>query len=224
MISGVNRTGVGRRSIVMGPCLAMSGVKGSTRTDVARSLRELAVCKGGLMEQASPEGEPFEHLLISGDENCPVTVSYPHEFVGWDEPSSFLSVSLGVPVISLRLHDGDLWRYVLYVNGEGVDRFNPIPDYWSREPSPEERSLWRGDASVVAEVWKGIDAPSIAKYLVTWDLDEEEPGKAYESDRFPLNDCCQLIDFMQKLGLVYPIDDNDEIDADEYRFEVEGEV
>jgi hypothetical protein len=220
MISGVNRTGFSHRSIVMGEFIAMSGVKGCTRTDVVRSLEEFALSKGGLMEQASSKGEPFDHLVISGDENGPVTALYPDDFLGWDEASSFLSVSLGAPVLSLHIHDGDLWMYVLFVNGDEVDHFNPIPDYWSEEPSPEERSLWMGDAGVVAEVWKGVDAPSIEKYLVTWDLDEDESGKAYESDRFPFNDCWQLADFMQKLGLSYPIDDNGEIHGESYRFEV----
>jgi hypothetical protein len=205
----------------MGEFIAMSGVKGSARTDVVRSLGEFALSKGGLMEQASSQGEPFEHLVISGDDDGPVNIVYPDDFLGWDEASSFLSVSLGAPVFSFHIHDGDLWMYVLFVDGEAVDHFNPVPDYWSGEPSPEDRPLWMGDADVVAEVWKGLDAASIEKYLVTWDFDEDGPGRAYESDRFPLNDCWQLIDFMQKLGLTYPIDDKGEIHAGEYRFEVE---
>lgn len=205
----------------MGEFIAMSGVTGCTRTDVVRSLREFALSKGGLMERALIQGEPFDHLVISGAENGPVTVVYPHDFFGWDEASSFLSASLGSSVLSLHIHDGDLWMYVLFVNGEEVDHFNPIPDYWSEELSPEERSLWAGDAELVATVWKGVDAPSIEKYLVTWDLDDDEPGKAYESDKFGFNDCWQLTDYMQKLGLSYPIDDKGEIHGVCFRFEVE---
>jgi hypothetical protein len=224
MIPGVNRRGLSHRSIVMGEFIAMSGVTGRTRSDVVRSLEEFALSKGGLMEQASPQKEPFDHLVIAGDENGPVTVLYPGEFFGWDEASSFLSVSLGAPVFSFHIHDGDLWMYALFVNGEAVDHFNPIPDYWWEEVSPEERSEWMGDADVIADVWKGIDATSIEKYLVTWDLDEDEPGKAYESDQFPYNDSWQLTDFMEKLGLSYPIDDTGEIHGDWYRFEVKVEV
>jgi hypothetical protein len=208
----------------MGEFICMSGVKGSTRSDVVRSLGEFALSKGGLMEPASPQKEPFDHLVIAGDESGPVTVLYPDNFLGWDEASSFLSVSLGAPVLSLHIHDGDLWMYVLFVNGEAVDHFNPIPDYWSEEVSPEERSLWAGDAKVIAEVWKGVDAASIEKYLVAWDLEEEDSGKAYESDRFAFNDCWQLTDFMQKLDLLYPIDDQGKIHGDWYRFEVKADV
>jgi hypothetical protein len=38
----------------MGEFISMSGMKGSTRTDVVQSLRQFASSKGGLMEQASP--------------------------------------------------------------------------------------------------------------------------------------------------------------------------
>jgi hypothetical protein len=224
MLAGGNRRSLNHRSIVMGEFIAMSGFKGCTRTDVVRSLGEFALSKNGLMEQASSEAEPFEHLLISGDENGPVTVLYPDDFFGWDEASNFLSVSLGVPVLSLHIHDGDLWMYILFVDGEEVDHFNPISDYWSEELSPDERSLWAGDAEVVAKVWKGVDAPSIEKYLVTWALDDDEPGKAYDSDTYTFNDSWQLTDFMEKLGLSYPIDDKGEAHGERYRFEVKADV
>jgi hypothetical protein len=83
----------------MGEFIAMTGVKGSSGTDVVRSLTEFALPKGGLMEEASPQREPFDHLVISGDENGPVTVLYPHSFLKWGEASRFLSVSLGAPVL-----------------------------------------------------------------------------------------------------------------------------
>ncbi len=204
----------------MGEFISMSGVKGSTRTDVVRSLRQFASSKGGLMEPASPQAEPFGHLLISGDENGPVTVVYPYNFSGCDKSSSFLSASLGAPVLSLHIHDGDFWMYVLFVDGEVVDRFNPIPDYWSDLISLEQRSEWKGDAEVLARTWQGLDASSIEKYLVPWDLDLENAGEAYVDDIYPYGDCWQLTDFMKKLGLVYPIDDEGEIQADWYRFEV----
>jgi hypothetical protein len=169
---------------MMGEFIVMSGVKGSSRTDVIRWLSKFASSKGGLMEPASAPKEPLDYLVISGDEHGPVTVLYPDEFLGWDEASSYLSVSLGAPVLSLHIHEGDLSMYVLFVNGEDVDHFNLIPDYyWSEDLSPDERSLWESDAMVIAEVWKGVDASSIEKYLVTWDLDNEQPGKAYEPDR-----------------------------------------
>ena len=202
----------------MGEFVAMSGVSKASRRDVLQCLEEFAVSHGGKMAPA-PDGQPFDHLILDGEDFGPITVMYPDGFFGWDEAASHLSKSLGVPVISLHIHDGDLWMYVLYRDGEEVDQFNPIPDYWSEDLSPEERSSWAGDAGVVAENWDGIDAASIERYLMTWDLDDVEPGKAYEDDEYPMGDCWQLMDFIRKLGLIYPVDGQGKAAGETYAFE-----
>jgi hypothetical protein len=207
----------------MGEFVAMSGVSKVSRRDVLECLEEFALSHGGKMAPA-PGGQPFDHLILSGEDFGPITVMYPGDFFGWDEASGYLSKSLGVPVISLHIHDGDLWMYVLYRDGEEIDQFNPIPDYWSEDPSPEERSSWAGDAGVVAENWEGVDAASIDKYLVTWDLNDDIPGKAYEADEHPIGDCWQLTDFMKKFGLTYPVDDQGQAAGETYTFEVSLET
>jgi hypothetical protein len=206
----------------MGEFLAISGVSKASRRDVLHSLEEFALAHGGKLAPA-PDGNPDDHLIMAGEDFGPITVMYPGDFFGWDDASKYLSKSLGVPVISLHIHDGDLWMYVLYRDGEEVDRFNPIPDYWSEELSPEERSSWAGDANVVAECWEGVDAASIERYLVTWDLDNDDPGKAYEDDEHPIDDCWQLTDFMRKLGLTFPVDDQGQVTGETYTFEVSRE-
>ena len=207
----------------MGEFLAMSGVSKASRRDVLRCLEEFALSHGGKLA-AAPGGVPYEHLILTGEDFGLITVMYPGDFFGWDEASRHLSKSLGVPVISLHIHDGDLWMYVLYRDGEEMDQFNPIPDYWTEELSPEERSSWAGDANVVAENWEGVDAASIEKYLVTWDLDDDEPGKAYEEDGHAIGDCWQIVDFMGKLGLRYPVDDQGQAAGETYTFEAGTEV
>jgi hypothetical protein len=202
----------------MGEFLAMSGVSKASRRDVLLSLEQFALSHGGTLDPA-PGGKPYDHLILAGEDFGPITVMYPGDFFGWDEASKYLSESLGVPVISLHIHDGDLWIYVFYRDGEEVDQFNPIPDYWSEDLSPEERSSWAGDASVVADNWQGVDAASIDRYLVTWDLDDDDPGKAYEGDEHPIGDCWQIVDFMGKLGLTYPVDDQGQATGETYTFE-----
>jgi hypothetical protein len=203
----------------MGEFLAMSGVSKASRRDVLHCLEEFALSHGGKLTPA-PGGQPYADLVVSGEDFSPLTIMYPDQFLGWDEASQYLSTCLGVPVISLHIHDGDLWMYTLYRDGEEIDQFNPIPDYWSAELSPEERSSWEGNASVVAQCFEDVEVPSIEKYLVTWNLDTEEPGKAYEDDEFPFNDCWQLTDFMSKLGLVYPIAEHGQAKGETYTFEV----
>ena len=54
-----------------------------------------------------------------------------------------------------------------------------------------------------------IEPKDIENYLVSWDsLDWDSLEKAYPSDEFEIGDCWQLLDFMKKIKLPYPIDDN----------------
>jgi hypothetical protein len=201
----------------MGEFLAISGVTKASRRDVLHSLEEFALSHGGTLAPA-PNGQPYDELILAGEDFRPITVMYPGDFFGWDDASEHLSKSLGVPAISLHIHDGDLWMYVLYRDGKAIDQFNPIPDYWSEDLSGEERTSWAGDARAVAENWEGVDIVSIDKYLVTWNLDNDNPGKAYEDDEHPTGDCWQVVDFMGKLGLTYPVDNQGRATGETYTF------
>ena len=172
--------------------------------------------------EAGSEGplEPPNVLAIAEGKAQRLTVLYPWEFVDWDDASAFLSGTLGSSVFSLHIHDEDLWMYVLYSAGEEVDRFNPIPDYWSEELSEEECAQWSGDASEVTSVWPGVEDEEIRNYLVRWDLDDEGPGKAYPDDRHHYLDCFQVTDFMRRLGLAYPLDERGKAIGRSYRFEI----
>lgn len=207
----------------MGEFLAMSGVSNATRRDVLECLEKFAAAHGGKLTP-EPGGQPFDHLILTGEDFGPITVMFPGDFFDWDEASRYLSVTLGVPVISLHIHDGDLWMYVLYRDGQEIDQFNPIPDYLSEDLSAEEFSIWAGDAAVVADNWDGVDASSIEKYLVTWDLDDDEPVKAYEDDQNPIGDCWQIVDFMGKLGLGFPVDDQGRATGEMYTFQAKVEA
>jgi hypothetical protein len=204
----------------MGLFLSLSGVAGASRTEIEEALSAYARTRGGLFQAAEGSSESPSILAIVEGKAGRFTVLYPWEFFEWDDASAFLSVTLDSPVISLHIHDDDLWMYVLYSGGEEVDRFNPIPDYWSDGMSEEEYVQWSGEASVVARVWPGVEAEEIRNYLVRWDLDVEEPGTAYADDRHRYLDCFQLIDLMRRLGLAYPLDEHGKAMGRTYRFEI----
>jgi hypothetical protein len=204
----------------MGLFLSMSGVAGASGREIEEALIAYARARGGLFQVAEGPSESPNILAIVGGESQRFTVLYPWAFCEWDDASCFLSRTLGSPVFSLHLHDEDLWMYVLYSGGEEVDRFNPIPDYWSDRMSEEEYVEWSGDASVVARAWPGVESEEIRKYLVRWDLDDEEPGKAYADDRHRYLDCFQLTDFMLRLRLLYPLDEQGRAIGRTYRFEI----
>jgi hypothetical protein len=96
--------------------------------------------------------------------------------------------------------------YVLFVNGRIADQFNPIPGYWDENISDKETESGGVMLQTVVKYVKSVSPADIEKYLVRWDLDEELK-KAYADDEFAQEDW-QLLDFMKKLGLPYPLDDN----------------
>lgn len=198
----------------MGLFLAMSGVIGADGKAVAGAVEEYAVSRsGGMEERAGNTDQPNFCIVAQGGDNT--TVFYPNHFVECDEISQSISKMLGVPVFSLQIIDGDLWMYLLYENGTEVGRFNPIPDYFE-ELDDAEREKWRGDPDVVCRLVPGVNRADIERYFVWWDLEEAEPLKAYPDDEYDQMDW-QLLDFMRKIGLVYPIDDEGEPIGNTYR-------
>jgi hypothetical protein len=203
----------------MGQFLSMSGIIQQSEESVVDALRAYA---------SENHGSLVEETLSTNDEGClvvsegvaGVTVLYPGDFLDWDGASQYLSQRLSKPVFSFHIHDGDLWMYVLYDNGDIVDQFNPMPDYW-QELDEEERRSWQGNASEVARRISGLAPEKVAKYLVRWGDDvfaSQVRTKAYPSDEFYYGDDWQLVDFMNKLGLDYPVDDRGEAHGTTYRF------
>lgn len=134
------------------------------------------------------------------------TVLYPDDFMDWDDLSKFLSHELKKPVFSFHIHDGDLWMFVAFADGEEVAWFNPIPDYWEAV-DVTERDRWAGNAASVASLVPGLAAADIEGYFLEWTDDIlEAEQKSYEDDEFAIGVDWQLTDFMQRLGFTYPVD------------------
>lgn len=192
----------------MGLFLSMTGVIAGSAETVVGALRAYAEANGGSLEAAELTTDD-EGCLVISEAAAGVTVLYPDGFLGWDSASRFLSERLNKPVFSFHIHDGDLWMYLLFDKGAIVDQFNPIPDYWEKLDDAERRS-WRGNASEVANRVPGLSPEQISEYLVEWGdevLDSDEPKKAYPTDEFHYGKDWQVVDFMAKLGLDYPFDD-----------------
>jgi hypothetical protein len=190
----------------MGMFLSLTSVIGKTQNEVVNSLTNYARSVGGGLEK--------ESLPIDNDNCCVIEEAYgnttifnPYAYLEWDKSSEFISKDLNAPVFSFHIHDGDLWMYVLFVSGHTVDQFNPIPDYWNENTSDDEIESWKGNAATVVKYLRNIKQEDIEKYLVRWDLDAEENEKAYPNDEFTTEDW-QLLDFMKKIKLPYPLDDN----------------
>src|ERR1035437_1557147 len=150
----------------MGLFLAMSCVVGRQSTAIVESLSAFVAERKGSLELSGTGVDEREAARLL---ECPagVTFVYPDGFIEWDGASSQLSRDLKTPVFSFHIHDGDLWMFVLFVNGEEVARFNPIPDYWEELPT-DERAKWLPTAEQVAVHVPNVRPDRIAPYLREW--------------------------------------------------------
>ena len=201
----------------MGNFLALSGVIGKTEAEVLTSLKNYASSvEGGIIPDNTMDPEN-DNCCILEEANGNTTIFYPYGYLEWDASSEFISKELNAPVFSFHIHDGDLWMYILYYNGQVVDQFNPIPDYWDEDISEDEIESWNGNASAIAKYIPYINTKDIENYLVSWDLDEEESSKAYPTDEYGKEEW-QLVDFMSKLKLPYPIDNDGKPKGRTYKY------
>jgi hypothetical protein len=188
------------RDISVGLFLAMSSVVGAKPKEVEASVGSYVTSRGGSFERASGTlREDQEARLLESQGGT--TLVYPDGFTEWDEVSAKLSADLERPSFSFHIHDGDLWMFILFVDGNEAVRFNPIPDYW-KKLGAEERSTWLPSANEIARHVPGAHADEIAPYLVEWPVDGLA-GKAHADDEFAFIDW-QVTDFMRRIGFHYP--------------------
>jgi hypothetical protein len=188
---------------MMGLFLGMSGVLGVSGPRATELFAQYAGQRGWTFEPTGAAQESGQSVAIA-DGPGGATILYGQDFMEWTETSQHLSRLTGGAVLSLHVHDGDFWMYMLFDKGELIDQFNPVPDYWG-EASEAELASWRGDAAKLSGAISSASAERVAPYLVRW-TDEllEEGGKAFPDDEFEFGQDWQVVDFMAKLGLTYP--------------------
>lgn len=204
----------------MGLFLALSGVLSGDAAAVKAAIASYA---------ATNQGE-FEPRTGTMDDDCigilqstaaTTTILHPYNFLDWDDLSRHISDELQTPVFSFHIHDGDLWMFIAFKNGEEFTWFNPMCEYWG-ELEAEEQQRWSGDATAVASLVPGLDPSAIERYFVNWTEEVlENPEKAYEDDEYNIGEDWQLVDFMKRLGFAYPLDDKGEPTGETFFMKVE---
>lgn len=188
----------------MGLFLSMSGVIGKNAAEVTNALQEYININEGIIEEVQPVNEAFD-LCVVGENEKNTTIVYPNDFLEWEETSEYLSKALNTSVFSFHIHDGDFWMYNFYNCGESKDKFNPIPDYWEDLPE-EEIEKWKGNPQIICKFVKDISFNDIENYYKFWGRDNVKNKKAYEEDEFSFCNDWQVVDFMDKLNIIYPFE------------------
>jgi hypothetical protein len=204
----------------MGGFFTFCGIAGVGQADVERELRACAKEQGGRFAP-DREGLSFpDGLVITPGASRRLSIVLPVSLERSEPLAKRLSQKFEAPVFLFHIHDGDFWMYWLFASGQQVDQFNPIPDYWGTTSSDQELNEWAGNAQAIAQNWPDLKPQQVERYLVSWDLESDEPGKSYPDDRYPYGDCQQLSDFMRRLGLKFPLDDEGNPVGDTYWFAV----
>lgn len=183
----------------------MASVVGRGQTAVTTALQDFALQAGGVCRPAAHPAASGE-LCVVKEEAGNTTLFFSEEFSTAENAAEYISRRLAAPVFALHIHDGDFWMYVLYYKGEVVDQFNPIPDYWDEDLSAQEAATWQGNAATIAVYVPAVAAEDVENYLVRWDANAPHAPKAYPGDEYGQEEW-QLLDFMRRLHLPYPITD-----------------
>ncbi|MBX7072369.1 MAG: hypothetical protein K1X71_04425 [Pirellulales bacterium] len=185
----------------MGTFLSITGLATSEQSEVTKALAHYAAKHEIGFEPTSDSYDEENMLLLHGGLRC--SIVHPNYALDWEDVARELSSLLKVPALTLHIHDDDLWMYVLFLDGERFDQFNPLPEYWE-ELSTEEAATWDGNSNRFAAVWPDASAEQLGRYLIRWS--DESTEKAYPDDEFPAGNPWQMVDFMRRLGLDYPFD------------------
>lgn len=103
--------------------------------------------------------------------------------------------------MELRVQEGDHWDFSLYHAGALLADFSTRVGAFNEDP--EAPRPWKtGDIHAFADAWD-IAVDRIAPYLIDWDA-QSQPNWATPGDEYPTGDWCQILDFMQTIGVVPP--------------------
>ena len=103
--------------------------------------------------------------------------------------------------MELRVQEGDHWDFSLYRAGTLLADFSTRVGAFHEDP--EVPRPWKaGDIHAFADAWD-ISVDRIAPYLIDWDA-QSQPSWAMQGDKYPTGDWCQILDFMQTIGVIPP--------------------
>ncbi len=214
----------------MGHFLAVSAVRTEDADLVCQAITDYCVGHGCSCDSRDPAGALDERtdLSIHGAANGWVRVLWPSYFNIHDFAlCRAISAEKRLTVSTVHVYDGDFWEHLFLDCGRIVHKFSSWPDYFAESPEDAARANaeWTGDPTALAE-FAGIPAESISRYLVhvpvgppaegvklgsaviflgdESEAAEPEPIKAYEGDRFDLENFWVFTDFWRKLGIRYP--------------------
>ena len=154
----------------------------------------LQQCNTSFEEVLTAIEPPSDETALAGSagQNWSSLLLPLHSLLGDDVPS-VLSKIVNSPVLCVVEYDQEAWGYELTDHDEILDGF------WNASDGYEGL----GNAQVLSQVF-GVSIDIISPYLKRIDAPNAVLGKAFTDDEYPLDDPWVRIDFLKKLGILYP--------------------
>lgn len=206
----------------MGLFLHLSTIISTPKSKTVKTLRPLLIQDSYKLEETSDQNNSDE-LCVVDSANKNTTILFPSLFNHW-ELSQSLSYKLKTAVLTLEIHDGDFWFFVLYENGNEILKFNPYPEYYDENVKKEELNSWLPSIETLCKYFPKTKPEEIENYFINWKsnnikhwTDTSDIKKAYPADNYGYGNGLQMFDFIKKIGITYPIGDNDNISGTAFR-------
>jgi len=205
----------------MGLFLHLSTIISTPKSKAIKTLKPLLYQDSYKLEETSDQNS--HELCVIDSSNRNATILFPSLFNHW-ELSQALSYKLKTAVLTLEIHDGDFWFFVLYDKGNEVLKFNPAPEYYDENVKKEDLSSWLPNIEILCKYFPKTKPEEIENYFINWKsnnikhwTDKTDIKKAYPADNYAFGDGLQMFDFLKKIGITYPIDANNNISGNLFR-------
>lgn len=180
--------------------------KEKLKTEVENFFKNSGVKAKHTNKKKDDINEHQDIVMYTDNESKWTVLFYTQGAVYGTRLSGFLSDKLNCLVSHIRVYDGDYWAHFYFKDGNVLDMFASIPDYFEQDQAQIERlkNKYKANPSKIAVFYPGaLDPADIEKYFEHIDLNKSY-SKAYSSDEHNLDDFWVFTDFWKKLGIVYP--------------------
>lgn len=184
-------------------------VKNSTSLEIIRCLEQFNEnIKGTFHISKEQNGENILQIFEPFKGNVLVKLSESHFYA--DKYLEYISKNLLKPVLFIFQGSDEFWYYELFVGGKKIDtmysNLNIDLDYKMTPKLYKEKS---GNPDILAKNWKCNKSAIENYYCNRGDLSESELAKkAYIEDEFTFGNEWQITDFLDKLDIKLPLDDD----------------
>lgn len=190
----------------MGTFISMSGIINKSQEEVLQALSSYFKYQHKKLKLTALNTEIYKLFLLYENENNSI-ILYPKNFSEYNEIALYLADVFSSPIINFNIYNDNLWTYEVYFNGQIIDYFNPI----AQRTDNKSDKVYVGNPKIVCNFCHKVELNDIKEYYRLWTNELIiNKQKAYSDDEFAYGENWQVVDFMRKLNLKYPITDEEE--------------